>query len=269
MKYNTKITYSTGEFARYFNIKKDTLFYYDKIGLFSPAGVKENGYRYYTAAQIEPFRTLLAFRELEVPIKTLLSYFRNPSPGALEEITSCQLEKIENEIQKLSQIRSHLSQISSSLAEAATANFNKVQLRQIPPTHLIYSRHMDSSLETSDQQWEAIHDDFIRSAGLSGAADIKAVISESDLQKGNFNRISCLYTESPFPTDPLRAGGTYAVYYHKGAYNTIKSAYSRMLHQIDDMGLVTCGDAYEEYLVSETATKDENQYVTKIMIRVQ
>lgn len=72
MKYNKKITYSTGEFASHFGIKKDTLFYYDKINLFSPAGVMENGYRYYTASQIEPFRTLLSFRELNVPIKNLM-----------------------------------------------------------------------------------------------------------------------------------------------------------------------------------------------------
>ena len=71
MNYKKTATYSTGEFAAHFGIKKDTLFYYDKIGLFSPAGVRDNGYRYYTSAQIEPFRTLLSLRELNVPIKTL------------------------------------------------------------------------------------------------------------------------------------------------------------------------------------------------------
>ena len=40
--------YSTGEFAAYFGVKKDTLLYYDKIKLFCPAGVHRNGYRYYT-----------------------------------------------------------------------------------------------------------------------------------------------------------------------------------------------------------------------------
>ena len=45
MKRKNEESYTTGEFARYFGIKKDTLLYYDKIGLFSPAGVRPNGYR--------------------------------------------------------------------------------------------------------------------------------------------------------------------------------------------------------------------------------
>lgn len=34
MNRRDKKLYTTGEFAKKFNIKKDTLFYYDKIGLF-------------------------------------------------------------------------------------------------------------------------------------------------------------------------------------------------------------------------------------------
>ena len=105
MDYKKTVTYSTGEFAAHFGIKKDTLFYYDKIGLFSPAGVKDNGYRYYTSAQIEPFRTLLSLRELNVPIKVLQDYFRQPSPEKLSDITERQLKQIETEMAKLAQIR--------------------------------------------------------------------------------------------------------------------------------------------------------------------
>ncbi len=31
-------TFTTGKFAKRFEVKKDTLLYYDKIGLFKPAG---------------------------------------------------------------------------------------------------------------------------------------------------------------------------------------------------------------------------------------
>ena len=54
MKRKDENLYTTGAFAKYFGIKKDTLFYYDEIGLFSPAFIGENGYRYYTASQISP-----------------------------------------------------------------------------------------------------------------------------------------------------------------------------------------------------------------------
>lgn len=267
--YNNETTYTTGEFADYFNIKKDTLLYYDKIGLFPPAGIMENGYRYYMASQIEPFRILLAFRELKVPIKILQEYFREPSPERLRQITLQQMGKIKIEIEKLSQIQNHLMRISQSLQEADTACFGKVQIVQIPSVYLIHSKQTDGTLETSEKQWEDIHDDFIRNADFLGITHICSVISEADLKDRNFDHISYLYAESLEPTENLRKGGTYAVYYHKGMYNTVKYAYEEMLMQIDAMGYTPIGNAYEEYLVSETATKDEEQYVTKIMIKIR
>ena len=42
--------FSIGELSRYQNISKQTLIFYDKLGLFQPAYVDpNNGYRYYTA----------------------------------------------------------------------------------------------------------------------------------------------------------------------------------------------------------------------------
>ncbi len=75
--------YTTGEFARFFGIKKDTLFYYDRIGLFRPEGVGENGYRYYSDAQINPFSSLLSLREMDVPLAEIQEYFRQPQPTIL------------------------------------------------------------------------------------------------------------------------------------------------------------------------------------------
>ncbi|MEK4207855.1 MULTISPECIES: MerR family DNA-binding transcriptional regulator [Paenibacillus] len=52
----------TGEFAKLFGIKKDTLFYYDKIKLFQPAGISDNGYRYYTLQQLDTFWAIQSLR---------------------------------------------------------------------------------------------------------------------------------------------------------------------------------------------------------------
>ena len=40
--------FSIGQFAALHGVNKKTLMWYDEIGLFCPAVVKENGYRYYT-----------------------------------------------------------------------------------------------------------------------------------------------------------------------------------------------------------------------------
>lgn len=52
MNNNSKPLFTTGEFAGLCNIRKDTLFYYDEIGLLKPEIIQDNGYRYYSANQL-------------------------------------------------------------------------------------------------------------------------------------------------------------------------------------------------------------------------
>ena len=52
--------FSIGELSKYQHISIQTLIFYDKIGLFRPAYVDpHNGYRYYSANQIDFLDTIL------------------------------------------------------------------------------------------------------------------------------------------------------------------------------------------------------------------
>lgn len=172
-------------------------------------------------------------------------------------------------MEKLARIQKHLTRITGALQEAEEADFGTVKIVTLPPIRLLYSRQMDASPETSEQQWEAVHDDFRLKFRSLGSCSIGSVISEADLKKGNFDRINCLFAESSDPPGTVRTGGQYAIYYHKGSYRRVKLAYRQMFSQIEAIGLQPVGDAYEEYLVAETATKEEDAYVTKLLIRVR
>ena len=67
MKKN-KTYFTTGEFAKLFGIKKQTLFHYDQCGIFKPDVIGENGYRYYSYSQPETFAIIAMLRELGVSI---------------------------------------------------------------------------------------------------------------------------------------------------------------------------------------------------------
>ncbi|WP_297957382.1 MerR family transcriptional regulator [uncultured Ruminococcus sp.] len=49
-----------------------TLRYYDRIGLLSPSGHTEGGYRLYDYAALERLQQILLFRELEFPLKDII-----------------------------------------------------------------------------------------------------------------------------------------------------------------------------------------------------
>ena len=63
MKTATKY-YTPKEVALMFSIQKDTLLFYDRIGLFQPDLRKPNGYRFYSAGQLAELDAILNLREL-------------------------------------------------------------------------------------------------------------------------------------------------------------------------------------------------------------
>ena len=66
--------FTIGQFASIHGVTKKTLMWYDKISLFKPAVVGENGYRYYTYFQSPTLETILMLRELNVSIPEIQTF---------------------------------------------------------------------------------------------------------------------------------------------------------------------------------------------------
>lgn len=253
----------------FFSVKKDTLLYYDKIKLFCPAGVGENGYRFYTSSQIDTFWTLLSLRELDVPIKSLKTYFQNPSPKNLLEMMDAQLDVVEQQIKKLQKIRWLMNRVSHATREAETAELGVVRIEILPERFYVYSEPLEQTSKTTEQHWSDVFDHFVRTTDLMGATYVGSVISKADLESRRFGRVDRLFAESISKKGTVRAGGMYAVYYHKGDYDSIPAICPSLLQQVHNLGYSVIGDAYEEYLIAETATNSRKDFVTKISIAVE
>ena len=260
--------YSTGEFSTYFGIKKDTLLYYDRIGLFHPAGIQENGYRYYTASQISTFGTLLSLREMDVPIREIQDYFCNPSPERLERMASTQVSRIDQEIKKLKDIRKLFLKVIDATQEALSAELDRVSIQSLPASRFLYSSPNTSDTDSSLQQWWKIYKDFLIETNAVGVVYIGSVISLRDLEKGQFKRVERLFLPSFNRAGSLREAGTYAVLYHKGDFDSLPKVYPHLIQEIKNQGFLIAGDAYEDYLIEELAAPHPGEYITKITIRV-
>ena len=99
--------FSIGELSRYQNISKQTLIFYDKTGVFHPAYVDpSNGYRYYSASQLDELDTILILKKSGLSlqkIKELLSHYTTQS--SLKVLKS-QLGVIDRQMEELRLVRS-------------------------------------------------------------------------------------------------------------------------------------------------------------------
>lgn len=64
--------YTISEMANIFGVSRQTLIYYDKIGLFGPAEVNEKGYRFYSPTQIPLMRLICMLRDLGVDLDEIM-----------------------------------------------------------------------------------------------------------------------------------------------------------------------------------------------------
>ena len=73
-----KNLFSIGELSKLQNISRQTLIFYDKIGLFCPAYTDpNNGYRYYSAKQIDYLDTICIMKKIGFSLEEIKEYMKS------------------------------------------------------------------------------------------------------------------------------------------------------------------------------------------------
>lgn len=115
-----KDLFSIGELAKLQNISRQTLIFYDKIGLFCPAYIDpENGYRYYNINQLDTLDAICIMKRIGFSLneikENMKSFTSDRSIVALRK----QLSSINQQIEELELIKSRvehrLNQIERSM----------------------------------------------------------------------------------------------------------------------------------------------------------
>ena len=260
-----KNAFRSNEFAAIFGISKDTLLYYDRIGLFSPAFRAPNGYRYYTSEQTESLSTILALRSLDVPISRIQEYFARRSPESFISLLDRERIKAENEIAKLRNMIRMIEETERNAMAALQAEKDTVLYMDMDDETIIESRKYRIIYE--EDSWNPIYRDFISGIGSDMVMSIGCRLSMDDVEKGIYNRISSIYASTDAGNSRIDKG-FYAVMFAKGPYDKLDDAYGHMMASIRSDGYSITSDAFEDYMISERETDDPDEYVTRIRIRV-
>lgn len=97
------------EFAKIASTNRKTLQYYDEIGLFSPAHVAENGYRYYSLLQLDRLALIAVLRDLGLPLREIRRYQERGSAEELEHLLEAQSTEIDRSMALLQRRKAMLT----------------------------------------------------------------------------------------------------------------------------------------------------------------
>ncbi|MCM3707999.1 MULTISPECIES: MerR family transcriptional regulator [Cytobacillus] len=263
---------TTGEFAKLCKVNKQTIFYYDQIGILSPVMKNEKGYRYYSIHQLELFFVIDLLKDLGMSLNDIHQYMQNKSP---ESFLSIMYRKKEEIVKKRQEIEMKEKMIEAKIAimeEASHLNFNRIMLQRLPEATLYLSRNIQN---ISDEEFLEVISDFINELQISqldSGYPIGSITKREQVLKGEYANYSYLYIEQPNPKEGhpyFRAvKGDFLIGYHVGSEKTIGDTYKRLFSEMERLGLTLGEYVFEEYIYDTVVRNDKEHYVTKIMMEV-
>ncbi|MDM5286600.1 MerR family DNA-binding transcriptional regulator [Peribacillus castrilensis] len=265
--------FTTGEFAKLCNVKKQTLIHYDEIGLLTPDIKNEKGYRYYSYQQFEVFSVITLLKEFNMPLKEIKWFLTNRSPMELIELFKEKTIELEKKIKNLHRVQKIIETKISLTEKAICMDASQITLELQEEEQLFLS---ESILNSSDAEFLKSTSDFIDFCNENEfytGFPIGTMISKENIIEGNHDDYSFLYTKvmekHPASTFYSKPKGLYVVAYHKGSYKNISETYERILQFMESENLNLKSFAYEEYILDEVAVKGYENYLTQIMVEVE
>lgn len=271
-----KNLFSIGELSKLQNISRQTLTFYDKIGLFCPAYTDpNNGYRYYSAKQIDYLDTICIMKKIGFSLEEIKEYMKSYTLDNSIITLRKQLSVLEQQIEELQMIKSRVEHRCSQLEHAVSIRevSDDIMVENVDKQCILVQKvNAPYSLE---QVSIATKECFVRSfkEQLPVFFQSGAIVPYSRIRQQR-------YTEASFAFLPIdimsNIDGTMELpegqcvcTYHTGDYYSIGCSYERLLAYCSDNKLDIISDSFEFAVNDYLSTKDENEYITKIMFYVK
>ena len=94
--------YAISEMASLFDVSRQTLIYYDKIGLFKPALVNDRGYRFYSPTQIPFMRLICMLRDLGIELDEIRRLLTSTDTTEMTDHLRARVAALDEQIAELS-----------------------------------------------------------------------------------------------------------------------------------------------------------------------
>lgn len=265
--------FSIGELSRYQNISKQTLIFYDKTGVFHPAYVDpSNGYRYYSASQLDELDTILILKKSGLSlqkIKELLSHYTTQS--SLKVLKS-QLGVIDRQMEELRLVRSRLSQRCAQL-EGANLHQEGPRVEKMEEQYVL-TRPVEPPFtlrEISIATKQCFAQAFQESLPIFFQSGVRVPLER--ILRGDYTQADLVFlpTEKTGRANNIQRlpAGRCAAIYHRGDYLSIGASYEKLLAFCREQGLTVPSDSYEFCINDYITTGDESEYLTKIVFYVE
>jgi DNA-binding transcriptional MerR regulator/effector-binding domain-containing protein len=280
--FESKSYFTTSEFAKLFNVNRQTLFYYDKEGIFSPEVRLDNGHRLYSGTQYDIFYVIRMLLQSNVPLKTIKHYMEHRSPEKLKTLLVQQEIEIDNMIEQYKRTKKYLQQKLELLDYVTATPHNKFFCEECSEQYMYTTEHSRSSnpydiaASTSDNLLFCNEMNLFYSHNLGGIIPIEDVPQNSDYNYSSFYMLldkdealeKAKRSKELNDNLEIKPAGTYLTILHDDGYDNIHETYQNLLEEAKRYTANHGKCFYEESLLDDMSVKGYGKYLIKLSIQV-
>ena len=262
--------FSITDFAHFARTTRDTLLYYDKIGLLPPIARGENNYRFYSSSQLAVVNLIRTFQELGMPLAEIKKLASHRTPEMVSALLEDQINRIDEHIEEWVRARKLLFTLKDIIHGALDVDENAVRIEFLPAQPIVLGQQNDYSRGKNDYDalLDFYHDCSKKYPNLDLNYPAWGMFSQEQITSRNWVWPDRYYFSNPEGLDKKPAA-LYAIGYNRGGYGQSARLYERMIDYIDANGFEICGPTYEEYPLNEISVAEDNNYLMRAMITVQ
>ncbi|WP_313344320.1 MerR family transcriptional regulator [Sedimentibacter sp.] len=254
---------SISEMAKIHSISRQALIHYDKIGLFKPMVVDENGYRYYSFNQIPFLREICYLKSVGIKLKYIKKHIENRNLDSSISLLRYHKDFLGKEIQKMLTIYDSIENRIEAY-EKAEDNNQELYLPTIeyfPKRRVVFLPYENELCKeelhiTMMKAWNMLEINKMQSSNRFGTIILKNSIKKSNIFEGAgvYIILNNNADDSKLEDAVTLPEGKYACMYKYGMPYQ-KEYLNSLLKWIEDNEYTIIGDIIDECILDSTFYK--------------
>ncbi|MGL4738364.1 MAG: MerR family transcriptional regulator [Cellulosilyticaceae bacterium] len=266
-----KTYYKIGEISKIYGIGKDSLMYYEELGILKPLR-DANGYRLYKLSDIWRLNLIKELRSLEFSMKKIKDYLDNRTLSSTQEVLQEEVTLLDKKIAELLEYRQNIHKRLAAIQEVVCDEaFEKIHLQEFGARKALMLTANITRDEDVDFLIQKLLKEYEERFYILGNNNIGAVFNSEAFDEGNytvFQSVFCLLEEQEAVYNVVIPAGTYMSVVYRGSYKNNRQIIPRMIARIEELGYKMIGDPIEIYKIDVHETGLEEEFVTEIQIPI-
>lgn len=263
--------YKIGEISKIYGIGRDSLMYYEDIGILKPFRDK-NGYRMYKLSDIRRLNLIKELRSLNFPMKKIKEYLDDRNIESTKEILNKEIILIDEKIEEL------LSYKQNIMKRLDTINYElrNLKLYEIDLVYINKRKALELNANiTKDEEFDfliqKLQKDYENRFTILGNNNIGSSFCLDKIKQGMYNEfksVFCFLEDEEEIYNIIFNEGYYLTLTYKEKYKNNKHYINKMFKYIEEKGYKIISDPIEIYKIDIHETEDINEFITEIQIPV-